>query len=196
MPLPLLSRTSVLLAASALLLAFYVFAFPAMSALLDGNTPTGGEFDTVFFYTPAQALHKASLFNAAQVRESIMGHWTFDLAYPLAYGLFFASAWAFGLRLLGGLPRKEQVTQSASVTRWPSVALPMAAVVFDLCENASVSVLLYSYAAAGPAGLAARIAAATASAFTLLKWLAVVPALAGAVLLPAVGLVALATRKR
>jgi len=91
-----------------------------------------------------------------------------------------------------------QAPHAARGTRWPSVALPLAAVVFDLCENASVSALLASYAAAGSAGLAARIAAAAASAFTLLKWLAVVPALAGAILLPAAGLaaVALAARRR
>ena len=188
----ILSRTSVLLSASALLLAFQLFAFPTMGAILDEHTPAGGEFDLAFFYTPEQAMRKASLFGEADGKAFVMAHWTYDLAFPLAYGLFAASAWAFGLRLLAASARP------ARGPRLSLVAIPLAAAAFDLCENAAVSLLLASYTVSGPAGFAARASAAAASAFTPLKWLAVVPALAGAILLPAAGLiaVALAARRR
>jgi len=89
------------MSASALLLAFHLFAFPTMGAILDANTPAGGEFDTAFFYAPSQAMRKASLYSAAEARESVMVHWTYDLVYPLAYGLFFATAGRPGRRSSG-----------------------------------------------------------------------------------------------
>jgi len=190
-----LSRTSVFLPAAALLLAFMLFVFPVMGALLDAHTPAGGDFDTVFFYTPAQALHKASLFAPEDVPAFVMIHWTYDLAFPLAYGFFAASAWAFGIRLLASRGRTVRSVRSVREPDLIKIALPLAAVAFDLCENAAVTVLLASLTGRDSGSIVVRAAATAASVFTLLKWLSVIPALTGAFLLPAAGLAALARRK-
>jgi len=183
-----LSKPSILLIATALLLAFFLFAYPAMGSMFAAHTPAGGAFDTVFYYTPAEAVSKASLFGAADGEAMIRGHWTYDLAFPLSYGLFCASAWAFGLRLLAGRSRAP---------RFGLVAVPLAAVFFDICENASVSALLAAYPVGpGAQGLIVRLAAVAASASTPLKWLFVVPAFAGALALPIAGLAAAALKKR
>lgn len=173
----MLSRKAVVGLAGVLLVAFGAFGFPPMVALLDASTPEGGEFDTELFYTPAQAVEKASLFSPAGRAGSIQAHWTWDLAFPLAYGFFCTAAWAFGLRLLAGTDRQP---------RYLFLLVPLAGSLFDVLENAAVSVLL----AADPAGSVLRIAAVAASAGTVLKWLFVVPAFTGAIVLPVTGLTA------
>lgn len=173
----MLSRKAVVGLAAVLLLAFGAFGFPPMVALLDASTPEGGEFDTELFYTPAQAIEKASLFSPAGRAGSIRAHWTWDLAFPLAYGFFCTAAWALGLRLLAGTGRQP---------RYLFLLLPLAGSLFDVFENAAVSALL----AADPAGPVLRAAAMAASAGTALKWLLVVPAFSGAVVLPVAGLTA------
>ncbi|MBU0926710.1 MAG: hypothetical protein KKA67_03080, partial [Spirochaetes bacterium] len=162
-----LARRETVAVAAILLAAFAAFGMPRMRALMEEHTPAGGSFDTEFFYTPAQASDKASLYGDAQAAASVRAHWTYDLAFPLCYGFFSASAWAFGLSLL------------ASGSRGPRFGLllvPIAGSAFDLCENAAVSLFL----AADPSGPAAGLLAAAASAGTALKWLFVMPAFAGA----------------
>ncbi len=177
----MLSRKAVVGLAAVLLVAFGAFGFPPMVALLDASTPEGGEFDTELFYTPAQAIEKASLFSPAGRAGSIRAHWSWDLAFPLAYGFFCAAAWAFGLRLLAGTGRQP---------RYLFLLVPLAGSFFDVFENAAVSVLLAADPA-GPVLRAAAVAAAiAASDGTALKWLFVVPAFSGAIVLPVAGLTA------
>lgn len=176
-----LSRPRVLAASAALFAAFLALGFPAMGAAFDAATPEGGSFDTVFFYSPAEAARKAASYGAEEAAAAIRVHWTYDLAFPLAYGLFCASAWAFGLRTLAGAGRPP---------RPGFVLIPIAAALFDLGENAAVSALLASLSGAvGPA-------AVLASVLTLAKWVFVVPAFAGALGLPVAGFVASAIRRR
>lgn len=179
----MLSRKAVVGLAGVLLVAFGAFGFPPMVALLDASTPEGGEFDTELFYTPAQAVEKAALFSQAGRAGSIQAHWTWDLAFPLAYGFFCVAAWAYGLRLLAGTGRPP---------RYLFLLVPLAGSLFDVFENAAVSVLL----ASAPAGPVLRVAAAAASAGTVLKWLFVVPAFSGAIVLPVAGLTVALVRHR
>ncbi|PKL24054.1 MAG: hypothetical protein CVV47_12395 [Spirochaetae bacterium HGW-Spirochaetae-3] len=162
---------------------FLVFGFSAMGASFDASTPEGGDFDTVFFYTPAEAARKAASYTADEVSAAILAHWTYDLAFPSSYGFFCASAWAFGLRLLAG---------GARPARFGFVAVPIAGALFDLGENAAVSGLL----AAAPNAACVGPLAVLASGFTLAKWIFVVPAFGGALCLPAVGFIAAAARRR
>jgi len=172
-----LSRKAVVGLAAVLLVAFGAFGFPPMVALLDASTPEGGEFDTELFYTPAQAVKKAALFCPAGRAGSIQAHWTWDLAFPMAYGFFCVAAWAYGLRLLAGTLRQP---------RYLFLLVPLGGSLFDVLENTAVSVLL----AADPAGPVLQAAAIAASAGTALKWLFVVPAFSGAIVLPVAGLTA------
>ncbi len=185
-----LSKPSILALALMLLVAFYLFGYPAMGALMVKHTPRGAEFDTVFVYSPAEAVHKASLYDATGRSAMISLHWTYDLAFPVAYGFFLASAWAFGLRLVAGTTGKP---------RYFLLFVPLAAVLFDLLENASVSVLL-AMVGSGPPGstshAAVRIAAVIACVSTALKWAFVLTAFAGAMILPAAGVAASVFRKR
>jgi len=179
----MLSRKAVVGLAAVLLVAFGAFGFPLMVEHLDASTPEGGEFDTELFYTPARAAEKASLFSPARRAGSIRAHWTWDLAFPLAYGFFCASAWAYGIRSLTGTGRQP---------RYLFLLVPLAGSLFDVFENTAISALL----AADPAGPVLRIAAIAASACTALKWLFVVPAFTGAVVLPVAGLTAALVRNR
>lgn len=170
-----LSRTSLVAASVMVFTLFAILGFPRLAATFESQTPLGGEFDTVYFYTPSEALVKASLYSHDQVAASIYAHWTLDLAFPLAYGFLATTCWAFGLRLLAGRERQP---------RFGLLWIPLCAVAFDLLENASVSILL----ASTPGSKLALLASTMASLCTSLKWLFVLPAFAGVVLLPLIGL--------
>jgi hypothetical protein len=185
-----LSKPPVLALAVMVLVGFYLSAYPVMGALMQEHTPKGGEFDTSFAYSPAEAARKASLYDEAGSGAMIRLHWTYDLAFPVAYGLLLSSAWAFGLRLAAGATGKP---------RYSLLLVPFAAVLFDLFENASVSVLLAAEGAGAPGSVsltAARMAAVAASCSTVLKWVFVLVAFAGAIVLPVAGLVAAFLRRR
>lgn len=183
-----LARGPVLALATMMLASFYFFAFPAMSSLLELHTPAAAAFDTEFFYTPAAALHKAHLYGDADRAALHLVHWTYDLAFPLAYGLWLGSAWAMGLRLIA-TDRHEP--------RFALLFVPMAAVAFDLLENASVTLALNTVDSPGAAGRAlATAASVTASAATPLKWVAVSISVVGAIGLLAGGIAASAIRRR
>ena len=158
-----------------LLFLFVVFGLPRLGAISDSETPEGGAFDTVFFYTPSEAVRKAGLYDLSQVKTAIVIHWTLDLAFPLAYGFMACSCWALGLKLLSGGGRTP---------RFRLLWLPLGALVFDLLENASVSILL----ASERGSMVSQLASVAASLGTALKWLFVLPAMAGAVILPLTGL--------
>ncbi|MDX9898117.1 MAG: hypothetical protein RBT62_04300 [Spirochaetia bacterium] len=170
-----LSRKTVIAAAITVFLLFALFGFPRLGAIMEEETPEGGAFDTVFFYTPAEAVNKAKLYDASQIKASIAVHWTLDLAFPLSYGFLACSCWAFGLRLFAGRDRKP---------RFGLLWLPLGAIVFDLVENAAVSILL----ASTPGSLVSRLASIAASLGTALKWLFVLPAITGIIVLPLAGL--------
>lgn len=184
-----LSKPPVLALALTLLVAFYLFGYPVMGKLMLEHTPRGAEFDTAFAYSPAEALRRASLYDAAGRSAMIRLHWTYDLAFPLAYGFFLASAWAFGLRRIAG---------TAGTPRYFLLLVPFVAVLFDLLENASVSVML-AIVDSGPPGSASyaavRIAAVAACGSTALKWAFVLVAFAGAMSLPVAGVAASVLRK-
>ncbi|MCP5452408.1 MAG: GNAT family N-acetyltransferase [Spirochaetaceae bacterium] len=155
----LLSRGDVLAISTAILAVFMIFGYPALGSSLAAVTPDGGAFDLSFIYSPAEAVRKASLYTEAESVASIRVHWTLDLAFPLAYGLFCASAWAFALRRLAG---------PAGNPRFGILIVPLAAMAFDLAENAAVAVLLAGARHGVPA--APGVAAVCASAATALKW--------------------------
>lgn len=166
----LLAKPAALAASIALLAAFLAFAYPEMGARFGELTPAGAAFDLEFFYTPAEAAGKARLYDAMTAKDFAILHWTYDLAFPLCYGLFLASATAFCLRSLRG-----------SETRYAFLLVPLASVAFDLLENAASSALVAAASASGGEKIFWMAALAPiASASTPLKWIFVAAAGAGA----------------
>lgn len=161
--------------------AFVALILPGKAADAASYTPPGASFDTSFFYSPAQAIERAAAYSAEGRAAYIYDRWTFDLAWPAAYGFFMLSSWAFGLRLFAGARGKAPA--------YLALALPALGVAFDLAENAAVTALMIGTGMAGqgvqPGWLAA--AAAAASAATALKWVFVGTGLLGALVLPAIG---------
>lgn len=178
---PTLARPAAFGLALAVFAAFVALILPGKAADAALYTPPGAGFDTSFFYTPAEALERAAAYSAEGRAAYIYDRWTFDLAWPAAYGFFMLSSWAFGLRLLAGARGKAAA--------YPALALPALSVLFDLAENTAVTALMIGTGAAeggsAPGWLPA--AAAAASAATALKWLFVGAGLLGALVLPAVG---------
>jgi hypothetical protein len=180
----ILSKPLVLALALVLFVMFMLLGYPVMGALMIEHTPPGAAFDLAFAYSPAEALRKAALYDEAGRAAMIALHWTYDLAFPVVYGLFLASMWAWGLRLLAGASR-------SSLPRYRLLLVPLAAPLFDLLENAAVAVLLAaagSGASSGVPGRVAILASFVASGATVLKWVFVSAALGGGVLLSIAGI--------
>jgi hypothetical protein len=180
----IVSKPQVLVLALVLFVLFMVLGYPAMGALMIEHTPTGAAFDLAFAYSPAEALGKAAMYDKAGRAAMISLHWTYDLAFPAAYGFFLASMWAWGLRLLAGASRSR-------LPRYRLLLVPLAAPLFDLLENAAVAVLLAAVGTGASSGLPGRLAilaSFVASGATVLKWVFVSAALGGGVLLSIAGI--------
>jgi hypothetical protein len=160
---------------------FMAFVLPGQSAKAPEGTPGGASFDTSLFYTPAQAFDRAAAHTPGARFAYIAARWSFDLAFPLVYGLFSLAGWAFGIARLG--------PWLAARPRLALVALLGPA--FDFAENIAATVIMASVPAR-PLGWGI-----TASIATPLKWLFVVVGIGGAVALPiAAGIRALVRRDR
>jgi hypothetical protein len=191
---------------------FVVFAFtvlPAKAADAALYTPPGASFDTSLFYTPAQAIERAFSYGEEGRAAYIFDRWTFDLAFPLVYGIFMLSAWAFSIKRLA-----SGAGQAKPAYSW--LLVPALGIAFDFVENTAVTLLmlgvgssgLESAARGGALGGVAlgttlgaspwlQAAAVGSSAATALKWLFVSAGFAGALTLPlAAGIAALARGRR
>lgn len=176
-----LARPAVYGLAVAVFAAFVAFVLPGKAADAASYTPPGAGFDTSFYYAPSEAIERAASYSAEGRAAYIYDRWTFDLAWPAAYGFFMLSSWAFGLRLFAGARGKAPA--------YRALALPALGVAFDLAENAAVTALMIGtgMAAGGSPPPWLPAAAAAASAATGLKWLFVGTGLLGAMVLPAAG---------
>lgn len=182
---------------------FVVFAFtvlPAKAADAALYTPVGASFDTSLFYTPAQAIERAFSYGEDGRAAYIFDRWTFDLAFPLVYGLFMLSAWAFSIKRLSAGPGKGKPAYG-----W--LLVPALGIALDFAENTAVTLLMLGIGSSGLESASVggamggspwlQVAAVGASATTALKWLFVGAGFAGALTLPLVaGLSALLQRKR
>lgn len=190
-----LAKWPVYLLSCLIFIAFAILVLPAKSREVATYTPAGGQFDTAYFYTPAEVTEKAGRYTAAGRAAYIKDRWTFDLAFPAVYGFFMLSSWAFGLRRLSGLRRARQAAGRPEEGRrsWPTwlLCIPLAGIVFDLAENTAVTFVMLAWPDISfPLALAASLG-------TGLKWLFVFPGFGGAVLLPLLyALVSLARRLR
>lgn len=180
----------VLLAIFMALALYMVFVFPGAWGFGVAAPPGAFSFDTRCLAPAGESIAGAAVMEPGARRAAIIGHWTFDLAYPALYGAFFAASWRWALRRLGAGAARANL----------AAGLTLAAPVFDLAENAGIAVLLSSVgSAASPADAEARARAAASliEAATPAKWVAVGLVSAGTAVL--FGLVAekrLSNRKR
>jgi hypothetical protein len=160
---------------------FMAFVLPGQATKAADDAPDGASFDTSLFYTPVQAFDRAAAHTPEARFAYIAARWSFDLAFPLVYGLFALAGCAFGIARLGPW-----------LSARPGLALvALLGPAFDFAENIAATMIMASVPARPLGwGIAASIA-------TPVKWLFVVVGIGGAVVLPiAAGIRALASRDR
>lgn len=171
-----------LFAASIVVFAlFMALVLPGQAAKAADTSAGVPSFDTSLFYAPAQAFDRAAAVPPEGRFAYIAARWSFDLAFPLVYGLFAVAGCSFGLARLGPWASAR-----------PRIALlALLGPAFDFAENIAATVIMASVPAR-PLGWGIA-----ASAATPLKWLFVVLGIGGAVALPvAAGIGALVRRSR
>jgi hypothetical protein len=108
--------------------------------------------DTSFLYSPADLFSIIGNYSHEVRLAYVYQRFTFDLIWPLVYGLFIYVTTKY---LLSKVNRKYNLL----------IIFPISAVIFDFLENISVSILMLIY----PIEL--NIVALFASLYTALKWI-------------------------
>ena len=116
-----------------------------------------GSPDTSLFYSTADLSRMAEAYGEQGRQAYIHARFTFDLLWPLVYTAFLCTS-------LSWLNRRAFPADSP----WQRMNLvPLAAMLLDLLENISTSLVMAQYPAPLP------LAAALAPIFTLAKWILV-----------------------
>ena len=154
------------------LVVFIVFSaltLPGQSAIAERYSQGSGSPDTSLFYSGGDLYAMAKWYGEEGRTAFIRARWTFDVAFPLVYTFFLATAvsWLLNKVLPAGSP-------------WRLLNLvPIAAMLLDFLENIATTLVMARFPTRCPPGeLLAPI-------FTPLKWLAV----GGSFLLLRVGVV-------
>jgi hypothetical protein len=140
-----------------LFVVFFLFIMPAGEALIYQNQPSS-LLDMLFHYTPDQTGQLIQSYGSEGRAAYIQFTWTYDLAFPLVYGLFFYS-------ILTALIKRSNPTWSL-LRR--AACLPILTMSADYLENAGITMLLKSYPVLNNTFI--RIS----SCFTSLKWVLLV----------------------
>ena len=165
----------VTLAALVVFLLFVVFVLPAQSlaggAEVDLPVP-----DLSFRYSADDLYRMAESYGQEGRAAYVRSHFTFDVAWPLVYLAFLSLAisWVYG-RLSPPGARLRRVN-----------LMPLAAVLLDLLENVTTSLVMVRYPARTPG------VDLLASLSTMAKWILV----AGNVVVLLVGVAALLWKRR
>lgn len=154
--LSLLAHPAAFILAVLILASFFIFVLPAESEKAAVYTPEEGAFDLTFYYPPSAVYGLIEAYGDYGRSAYIHSRLTFDLAYPLVYTFFCLTGISFFLKRLNW---KKPVL----------LVIPLSALVFDLIENTSISIMM----AAWPDRL--PVLPWIASLGTLMKWITVVP---------------------
>ena len=145
------------LLASIAFLFFSAAVLPRQAARADQAGGDAGSPDTSFFYSPADLASMADAYGPQGRRAYVQARYTFDVAWPLVYGLFLVTS-------ISWLSRRGFPAGSP----WQiSNLVPLAAVLFDVLENLSTSLVMLRFPEPAP------MSAMLAPWFTLLKWILV-----------------------
>ncbi|MCJ7514297.1 MAG: hypothetical protein MUO23_15200 [Anaerolineales bacterium] len=138
-------------------LAFTATVLPRQAASAAEAGAGAGSPDTSFFYSPSELVGMAEAYGPAGRQAYVRARFTFDVAWPLVYGLFLLTS-------ISWLGRRG----FAPGSRWRLGNLvPLGAVAFDVLENLSTSVVMIRYPLSTP------VLAGLAPWFTAVKWILV-----------------------
>jgi len=138
---------------------FQFIVFLGQSAKIQATSGGTGPIDLLLFYTPEKVYGMIASYGEELRASYRIFELTYDIAYPVAYTLFFALAitWLFQR----GFPANSNMHKYNVV--------PFGAWLFDLFENLGIVGMLSVFPST-PAVLAW-----VAAIFTLFKWLFVLP---------------------
>jgi len=156
-------------------IVFTAAVLPRQAAGAAEASAGAGSPDTSFFYSPADLAAMAEAYGAQGRQAYVRARYTFDVAWPLVYGLFLVTSISWLSRR--GFP-------PGSSWRLGNLA-PILAVIFDGLENLSTSVVMLRYPEP------TQLLAALAPWFTAIKWILV----AGSMLLLIVSALAALLRR-
>jgi len=149
-----LSRGWVALVALVIFLLFGALVLPGQADAAQTYSAQAGSPDTSLFYSSADLLRMAESYGEAGRQAYVRARFTFDLAFPLVFTFFLASAISW---LLNRALHPEN--------RWRLLNLiPLGGMLFDYLENISAALVIGRYPASMP------LLALLAPVFTLLKW--------------------------
>jgi hypothetical protein len=150
-----ISNLPIMLICLVVFLVFGVTQLPAQSARAAVYSGSSGTPDTSLFYSTADLYRMAESYGAEGRQAYIQARFTFDLAFPLVYGAFLATALGY---LLGHALNEGSPWRRLNL-------LPLAGMLFDYLENIFAARVMAAYPTPQPT------AAALAALFTPLKWL-------------------------
>lgn len=141
------------LLALAAFVVFLVLVLPQQAATTEAITGTDVSPDQSYWYSAAELYRMAEAYGAEGRSHYIRSRFTFDVAWPLAYGAFLQASLLLA-SARGPLRRAPTVL----------LALPTLAVAFDFLENASASLVMARFPEPTP------VVADVAGVFTFVKW--------------------------
>jgi len=143
----------VLLFALIIFMFFMVIVLPSMSGQLSGLTGAAVSPDTSFIYSAGDLYNMAEAYGETGRSYYIYQRFTFDLAWPAVYLLFYVAVLTALFRVLPG----GHLLRLANL-------FPFGGALFDLLENISAALVMYRYPRVSP------VAANLAPLFTVTKW--------------------------
>lgn len=145
------------LAATVVFLLFMVFVLPQQAAKAEAVSGRVGSPDTSFLYSAQDLYRFAEAYGDTGRGAYVQARLTFDVAFPLVYTSFLATAISW---LTGRSFRAESLWQRANL-------VPLGGMLFDFLENLATSLVMVRFPQTTP------VVDALAPIFTLIKWVLV-----------------------
>ncbi|MDD3477885.1 MAG: hypothetical protein PHP32_03335 [Candidatus Izemoplasmatales bacterium] len=142
------------------LVAFFLVIMPFMTYWFYQKVGIMDTPDTLFYYTPATLFSLANVYGSDGVAFYATLHFTFDVAFPVVYGLFFL-LWF------------ESFFQGSRILPYAKTAIVLG-VLFDFVENIGVTIVMTEYTMASTRMDELALVTAIASG---LKWLMILGSL-------------------
>ena len=149
------STPFITIASVVVFLLFSVTILPAQSAAAEAYSGSEGTPDLSFLYTPSDLYQMADQFGSGGRIAYVKARFTFDLIFPIIYGVFLVTTISF---LLDTLYQPSRWQRQLNL-------IPVAGVLFDLLENSAASIVITRFPDLSP------ISASLAPIFTLVKWI-------------------------
>lgn len=142
------------LAALIVFVLFTALVLPGQAAQAEGETADAGSPDLSLWYSPGDLYRMAEAYGEQGRRAYVRARFTFDLIWPLVYGVFLTTAigWLYARAFPPG-------------SRWRLANLaPPLGVALDYLENLSTSAVMLRYPSQTP------VVDVLAPVATLAKW--------------------------